>query len=69
MDYYSHHPLPFVVGQGISLHFWLLLSEFQGSFSELLVKKSAKGPTILGGMLDIIMNPAKQGILPFFLRW
>ena len=52
-------PLSFVVRQEVSLHFWLLLSEFQGSFPQLFVEESVKGPTILGGMLDIIMDSAK----------
>ena len=46
-----------------------LLSERQGSLLKLLLKKPMEGPTVLGRVLDIIMNPAKQGILPFFLSW
>ena len=69
MDHYSHHPLPLMVGQGVSLHFCLFLSKFQSFVSYFLVKEFAEGLAILGGVLDIIMNPAKQGILPFFFRW
>ena len=58
-----------MVKQGVPLHFWLLLREFQGSFSQLFVEESMEGPAILGGMLDIIMDPAKQKVLPFFFSW
>ena len=48
-----------MVRQGVPLHSWLLLSELQGSFSQLFMEESAKGPAILDGVLDIIMDSAK----------
>ena len=58
MDHYKHHPLSLVIGQKVPLHFGFLLSELQGSLPKLLVKKPMEGPTVLGRVLYIVMNPS-----------
>ena len=70
MNYHSHHPFSFVIGQRIPSHLWFPLGELQGPFLEFLVKEPTEGPAIFGGTLDIVVNSVKQGVPPFFLnRW
>nr|POE45924.1 hypothetical protein CFP56_44182 [Quercus suber]POF27026.1 hypothetical protein CFP56_40391 [Quercus suber] len=70
MDYYNHHSLSLMVGSRVPLYFRFLLSELQGSLPKLLVKEPMKGPAVLSKVLDIVMNLAKQRVLPFFFsRW
>ena len=70
MDHYSHHSLSPVVGQRVPLHFGFFLSEVQGLLPKFPVKELTKGPTILSRVLNIVMNLAKQMVLPFFFsRW
>ena len=52
------------------LHLRFPLGELQSPLPKLFVKKPSEGRTILSRVLDIVMNPTKQGILSFFLgRW
>lgn len=53
-----------MIGQRVSLHLRFLLSELYGPLSWLFKKEPPKGLAVLGGMLDVVVNPEKNG---FFL--
>lgn len=59
-----------MIGQRVPLHLWFPLGKLQGPVPKLLMKKPSKGPAILDGMLDIVVDFAKQGVLSLlFSGW